>query len=1067
MISELQYRINSFEDNFNKIKGQSIALYGTAKNAEAIIKKYEKAYRFVCLISNGEQWNRMLYGKIVLDIEQAMRYGVENIILAAKTDSAFYIYDRIANICAVNGVKVWDMYGNDMAECYRKNIESIVTLPYLSKKVLYNSIDQFDCICVQAQNTLFTCPYLREEDFWKEFEHYLGTNGIEGTHLEEFVSKLAGKNSFTSVYERLDAYLRMSAFSEEESKLIVRSFDKYVEQSYGVRQPILDVINEARKRGKQVYIFDNEDEVRLDKKIIQRLLSYNKINGVKSVITMEDRFRDHYEGFLRKMTNQVEGKALYITSSDQCGMFDFIVHKLDTFRVLSVFEYGQLSENSRFAVKGQFLETYENRKALLSFLNSACREYCFISDKYEITPEHEKLYSEFLNRKNEREEDDSISYRPVLFDDVNIHSEIDSYEKLDFVKYDEPTVSIVIPVYNQFGYTYNCLKSILNHSGNVKYEVIVGDDCSNDQVSHLEEVVSGITVIHNKTNLKFLLNCNNAAKYAKGKYILFLNNDTQVQPDWLEPLVSLIESDTTIGMVGSKLVYPNGHLQEAGGIFWNDASAWNYGRGSDPEKSEFNYVRDVDYISGASIMLSKSLWQEIGGFDERFAPAYCEDSDLAFEVRKHGYRVVYQPRSVVAHFEGVSNGTDTSQGIKKYQIDNNAKFLEKWREVLVQEHFPNGTNVFVARDRSAKKKCILMVDHYIPQFDKDAGSRTVYAYLCLFVKMGYNVKFIGDNFYHDVVYAEKLQEQGVEILYGSYYANNWKTWVCENSMYFDYVFLNRPHISENYIDFLKENTHAKIIYYGHDLHFLREMRQYELTGDESVRRNSDNWKQREFALMKKADVVYYPSEVEVQEIAKIDDGIDAKAIVAYIFSNIRKKKYNFAKRKDILFVGGFGHTPNIDAVLWFCSEIFPLILKENSDIRFHVVGSKTPDEIRRLESENIIIHGFLSDEELAKLYSECRMSVIPLRYGAGIKGKVIEAMSNGVPIVTTSVGAEGIVGGENIFAVEDDPHQFANKVIELYSNKDYLENASNNSYEYIKKNFSEKAAWKVIGHDFE
>lgn len=164
--------------------------------------------------------------------------------------------------------------------------------------------------------------------------------------------------------------------------------------------------------------------------------------------------------------------------------------------------------------------------------------------------------------------------------------------------------------------------------------------------------MQNITVAKTKTNVRFLRNCNNAAKLARGKYILFLNNDTQVLPNWLSSLVELIERKNDIGMVGSKLLYPDGTLQEAGGIIWGDGHAWNYGNGQSPNKSEFNYVKEVDYISGAAIMIRKSLWEEIGGFDELFNPAYCEDSDLAFEVRKHGYKLMYQPLSMVVHFEG-------------------------------------------------------------------------------------------------------------------------------------------------------------------------------------------------------------------------------------------------------------------------------------------------------------------------------------------------------------------------------------------------------------------------------
>jgi GT2 family glycosyltransferase len=239
--------------------------------------------------------------------------------------------------------------------------------------------------------------------------------------------------------------------------------------------------------------------------------------------------------------------------------------------------------------------------------------------------------------------------------------------------------------------------------------------------------VKNIKVVRNEKNLGFLLNCNNAVKFAKGKYIHLLNNDTQVQERWLISLIELIESNDNIGMVGSKLVYPDGRQQEAGGIIWNDASGWNFGRLDDPTKPEYNYVKEVDYISGASIMLSKKLWDKIGGFDERYVPAYFEDSDLAFEVRKHGYNVMFQPKSVVVHFEGISHGTDTGTGIKAYQVKNREKFIEKWKNELEKNHFPNAENVFLARDRSRNKKHILIIDHYVPHFDQDAGSRTVFA----------------------------------------------------------------------------------------------------------------------------------------------------------------------------------------------------------------------------------------------------------------------------------------------------------------------------------------------------
>ncbi len=346
----------------------------------------------------------------------------------------------------------------------------------------------------------------------------------------------------------------------------------------------------------------------------------------------------------------------------------------------------------------------------------------------------------------------------------------EEYDRLVFPWSINPKVSIIIPVYNEFHYTYCCLKSILKNSGDVSYEIIIANDCSTDLTKDIKKIVENINVVTTKENVRFLLNCNNAAKHAKGKYILFLNNDTQVQNNWLRPLIELIESDDKIGMVGSKLIYPDGMLQEAGGILWKDGSAWNYGNRKNPSDPEYNYVKEADYISGAAIMIRKKLWNKIGGFDQDFAPAYYEDTDLAFEVRKHGYKVMYQPLSMVVHFEGVSNGTDIENGQKQYQQVNCQKFYDKWKNVLESEHEPNGINVFLAKDRSIHKKHILVVDHYVPHHDQDAGGKCTYMYLKLFVKMGFQVTFIGDNFYKHEPYTTELNQMGIEVLYGNYYS---------------------------------------------------------------------------------------------------------------------------------------------------------------------------------------------------------------------------------------------------------------------------------------------------------
>lgn len=626
-----------------------------------------------------------------------------------------------------------------------------------------------------------------------------------------------------------------------------------------------------------------------------------------------------------------------------------------------------------------------------------------------------------------------------------------------------PLVSIIVPVHNKYFYTHACLYGILKHSNGISYEVIIADDASTDETADIQNRVKNVIVNRNPVGLGFLKNCNAAAKKARGKYILLLNNDTVVQPGWLSSLVDLMENDSTIGMAGSMLVYPEGLLQEAGGIVWSDASGWNYGRLEQPDHSEYNYVKEVDYISGASIMVRRDIWETLGGFDERYAPAYFEDSDLAFAIRKLGSKVVYQPKSVVVHFEGVSHGTDVSEGVKKFQVINRDKFIEKWKTELNQQ-FESGKEVFHARDRSGGKETILVIDHYVPEYDRDAGSRTTFQYLGLFLDMGLNVKFIGDNFINREPYTSVLQQKGIEVLYGYYYEKHWQHWLRENSDYFDYVFLNRPHIAHKYIDFIRRNTSAKIIYYGHDLHFLREERQYEIEQKKSLLRSAEMWKHKESELFHKSDIVLYPSIVEVEEVKKIDSRLEVYPLQSYLFEKNTgnpHQHYDDDKR-DLLFVGGFNHPPNVDAVLWFVRDIFPHITAKDPEIKFIVVGSKVTDQIMKLQSERVIIKGFVSDEELARLYENCRLVIAPLRYGAGIKGKIVEAIYYRSAVVTTTIGAEGLCNNNGLITVEDNAIAFAEKTLELYYDKAKLEQIFNDSPEFIRQYFSKENAMKFI-----
>ncbi len=636
-----------------------------------------------------------------------------------------------------------------------------------------------------------------------------------------------------------------------------------------------------------------------------------------------------------------------------------------------------------------------------------------------------------------------------------------------------PEVSIVISVYNKFEYTLQCLESILNNIKSVSYEVIVIDDCSHDETIFIKNYANNIKIIRNQKNLGFLLSCNNAAKYAKGKYLVLLNNDTIVQPGWLESLLELIKSDELIGMVGSKLIYPSGQLQEAGGIVWKDASAMNFGKWDSPDSSQYNYVKEVDYISGASIMAKKDIWDKIGGFDERFIPAYYEDTDLAFEVRKLGYKVMYQPKSVVTHFEGVTHGKNENLGVKSYMKHNKEKFFEKWKDILPEYNLASAENMFLARDRSRHKKHILIVDWKIPHYDEDAGSKSMWNIVDSFIDLNFKVTFLGDYYYPIQPYTDELQQKGVEVLYGEKPLASIKEWLSNYGKYFAYIFLSRPQIFYKYIKIIRECSAAKILYYGVDIHYMRAKEQLKINkNDKDLEEGMACVKDVEEEIWCESDLIYYPSDSETKIVNEwlLNHKCPqkAKTIPLYAYEEtLIPREVNNHGRKDIMFIGGFDHSPNVDGVLWFVNEIMPIIWKQFHDLKFYIVGSNPKKEVYDIASDRVIVTGFVNEDRLRQYYQNISLSVAPLRFGAGLKGKIVESMRFGVPVVTTSIGMQGFDKMKDVILYSDEPIEFANYVMRLIDDDELWKKISLEEISYVRKHFSVNALKKVLLEDIE
>ncbi|MHC6215882.1 glycosyltransferase [Stenotrophomonas acidaminiphila] len=627
----------------------------------------------------------------------------------------------------------------------------------------------------------------------------------------------------------------------------------------------------------------------------------------------------------------------------------------------------------------------------------------------------------------------------------------------------QPVASIVIPVYNHAAHTLACLRALAAHPPAAACEILVIDDGSSDDTAAWMAAIDGLRHHRRAHNGGFIAACNDGLRLARGQYVVLLNNDTVPQPGWLDALLDTFAQVPEAGLVGAQLLYPDGRLQESGGIVFDDGSCWSYGRFESAEDPRYASLRDADYCSGAALAIPRALFEQLGGLDARYAPAYYEDTDLAFKVRAAGRRVLVQPGSRVVHDEGTSNGTDTGSGIKAWQVRNQQVFADAWRAALARQ-LPAGSVPGPALVHRGQRQ-VLIIDEAVPRPDRDSASLRQFNLIRMLLAGGAHVVFLPTRGEHGGAATQALQALGVEVWHAPW-LQGVGPWLRTHGPRFQVAMLVRHHVANECLPLLRRHApQARTVFDTVDLHYLRERRGAELSGDPRLARGAERTRASELAVMAATDVTLLVSAAEKQQLA-----VDAPSVRVELLSNLHEvagQGLDWAHRQGLVFVGGFNHPPNLDAMQWFIGEVFPLIRQRLPGIRFHCIGADVPDSLRALAATQpgVQVHGYVPD--VVPWMAGGRVAVAPLRFGAGVKGKINLSMAHGQPVVATHCAAEGmhLHDGEDVL-VADDARAFADAVVRLHDDEALWRRLSGNGLDNIARHFSMDAAREVVARVF-
>ena len=636
----------------------------------------------------------------------------------------------------------------------------------------------------------------------------------------------------------------------------------------------------------------------------------------------------------------------------------------------------------------------------------------------------------------------------------------DAYEKnYDtglIVPKDIPLTSIIISAYNNIELTRRCLDSVYAVKSVSPFEVIVVDDGSSENYSNLKWEYPHLKVIRNESNCGFLRSANVGAAAAAGEYILFLDNDTEVLKWHLDELTTALYKHPEAGMIGSQLIHlQSAKVHECGSLICKNGTVLRLGCGEYPDHPQISYFREVDFCSLTSVIMRKKVFEEMGGFDECYTPAYYEDIDLALRLKKAGYKNYVCPHSRVIHMLSASYG-----GTPIFFNERNRNILmERWQSYLQE------TAIYINAEDSCyfkgEKEHILYIDAETPMADRGSGGMDAIFFMEYMIKRGYHVAFHGEwTPGYDPKYTGILLRMGVQCIYEPFLKIN--DYIAHNGHNISYLFISRVYQARSFDWILKPYcANAGYIFNTVDVHFVREFLEADLRLDDIGRQRAKYTKQCELAVAAVADATIVISSEEKKLLEN-----EYKLSRIYHVPQARQLfgAAQDTKRRGAVFIGS-AHPPNLDGLKYFHDEVLPLL---PSDFELTIIGEALQKSIENMPEYKYLKNcpqfhfaGFVQD--LAEKLDYAKITIAPLRYGAGTKGKVASSMAHGVPCVSSSFGTEGtgMVHGENIM-IADTPEKFADFIIQLFNDAELWQRISDGGVKFINDNYSVEAVEKMM-----